>query len=219
MLSEELTRKCSKCGTVFPKSFVALKCSICGTPMEKMVCCKCKQILPRSYFTTRKSGVYKGAINRRCTPCSKAMKKKWDDDNPDRKRARNTAFLERRADKADEDYREMLDALATIEFKPMSEEQWLKTCSYFEGCAICGNEHIESRKFFLQFEHGGKYAVWNILPMCWDCGKHTAKLTNPFKWIDRYIGATTTYGLTHERRARILEYFKLKIEEAKNETT
>jgi hypothetical protein len=106
--------------------------------------------------------------------------------------------------------------MSKIDFKPMSENEWLSVCAYFEGCAICGEEHIETRQFLVPFKDGGRYASWNILPMCEKCSGVAKKYDNPFRWLHKSLGNAYKMGLTDERKNKILEYFILQMERCKN---
>lgn len=53
----------------------------------------------------------------------------------------------------------------------LTEADWLAACKYFNGCAICGSEHIDARSMFVAFRDGGRYCKWNIIPVCEKCAK------------------------------------------------
>lgn len=151
-----------------------------------------------------------------CKPCILERTKKYAKDNPDKPRAAMARKRERANNISEAKYEKWLK-LTELHFKPVTEEQWIEACSYFEGCAICGEEHIESRQFFVPFEEGGRYAAWNIFPMCGKCSTYARKIKNPFKWIDRSIGTASLLGLTPERSERLQAYLLSKIEEVTNE--
>lgn len=107
---------------------------------------------------------------------------------------------------------------ATINFKPMTEKDWLQTCSFFNGCAFCGSEHIESRQFFVQFNKGGRYAPWNMIPTCGTCAGFRRNNMNPFTWLDNRIGNEHILKvLNTERKERLMEFLFLQVEKVKNE--
>lgn len=51
----------------------------------------------------------------------------------------------------------------------LSEKEWLRTCGFFNGCAICGGP-IEMRGKFFHSRRGGAYTPWNVIPLCEYCG-------------------------------------------------
>ena len=109
-----------------------------------------------------------------------------------------------------------LEKLQKLPFKVMNEEEWLETCRYFGGCAICGNEYIETRHFFIPFEEGGRYAVWNMIPLCGSCAAGLPKsIGNPFKWFDKYFGNAEALGLNEERKNKLVSYLYNKMKEGK----
>jgi hypothetical protein len=99
----------------------------------------------------------------------------------------------------------------------MSEQQWLEACNYFNGCAICGSEDIETREFFVPFSKGGRYTAWNMFPLCGKCAIHTKPAANPFIWLDDYLGKAKDLGLNDYRKERLIEYMLLQIERCKDE--
>lgn len=152
----------------------------------------------------------KGYLQRNCVDCERERKKEYDKANPDKRKDRYDAFMQRRLERAGAAFDEWVTDQPAM--KVMTEEQWLETCSYFEGCCICGDEHIETREFFVPFQEGGRYAVWNILPMCGTCGKTTRTVKNPFEWFDVRRGTAGKLGLTQPRLEKILVYLKSKME-------
>ena len=65
----------------------------------------------------------------------------------------------------------------------LTEHEWLKACAHFNGCALCGNEHVSNRGYFVPFRSGGKYCAHNIIPLCDDCNGFLRGYTNPFKLL------------------------------------
>lgn len=134
---------------------------------------------------------------------------------PEQNVQRVRRFIENKKKIASLKYSEWLD-LTKLDFKLLSEDDWLKACAYFDGCAICGNDHIEAREFLVGFQEGGRYTAWNIFPMCGRCAKLARQTANPFIWLDSYLGTAKKLGLTEERKQRLLEYFVLQIERVNN---
>jgi len=133
---------------------------------------------------------------------------------PEQNRQRVNMYIGQKRSIAGIKYADWLD-LTNVEFKLMSEQEWLATCAYFDGCAICGEEYIETREFFVKFVEGGRYASWNMFPMCSNCATKVRLAANPFIWLDDYLGAAKKLGLTEERKQKLLEYFILQIERMK----
>jgi hypothetical protein len=74
----------------------------------------------------------------------------------------------------------------------LTEQQWIEACRFFGGCAICGSEHIDTRGFFIRFKDGGRYAVWNILPLCSNCNTLHKRQPNLFITLDPNAGNGTS---------------------------
>ncbi len=58
------------------------------------------------------------------------------------------------------------------QFGALTEDQWLQTCLYFGGCAMCGKNEIQSKVYVVPPSMGGKYAEWNVIPFCEECSTH-----------------------------------------------
>ena len=57
------------------------------------------------------------------------------------------------------------------DYPTLTEAQWLEACSFFNGCARCASEEIDTRGFFIGRELGGRYCDWNVIPLCTKCAK------------------------------------------------
>lgn len=123
----------------------------------------------------------------------------------------NAYYYAKRLKEADDLVHQWLGNPA-LKFNMLTEDQWLQTVSYFRGCAICDDEHVEARTFLLPFQKGGRYAPWNMLPMCGKCARYSRRMSNPFTWL-RNSYVAKTLGLTTERRKMIEEYFIQKVRE------
>ena len=64
--------------------------------------------------------------------------------------------------------------------KTLTEDEWIAACRYFGKCATCGNESIDARAFFITFALGGRYAAWNVIPVCDKCATALRRQQNPF---------------------------------------
>lgn len=70
--------------------------------------------------------------------------------------------------------------LALQPARTLTEEEWLATCQHFGKCAFCMEDEIAARVYFIPFEEGGPYAVWNMLPACEFCATELKLQLNPF---------------------------------------
>lgn len=64
--------------------------------------------------------------------------------------------------------------------KTLTQDDWIKACRYFGKCAICEDESIDARAFFVAFSFGGRYANWNVIPVCEKCAVTLRRKQNPF---------------------------------------
>lgn len=144
-----------------------------------------------------------------CKKCELQYTKEYKHINKDKVNAWVTKYNNKRRNDADEELKEWLE-ITDIPFKVLSEEQWLETCRFFGGCALCGNEHIESRQFFINFKDGGKYTVWNMFPACSECSKHVRQVSNPFVWMHPIIGNAKVYlpKFDKTRQTNLLRYLE-----------
>lgn len=211
-----MKRLCKKCGWEFPNSFTKSKCKFCGTEFDYQHCSKCDGWFPLSEFYRYKSGRNKGCLNKVCKKCTFERKRIWDKLFPEQNLERVKRFMNERRRVADSRYADWVD-MTNIKFKPMTEQQWIEACRYFDGCAICGAEEIEVREFFIPFQQGGRYTAWNMFPMCGKCAVHTKSSGNPFIWLDRYLGYARKLGLNEYRQERLIEYMLLQIERCRDE--
>ena len=76
----------------------------------------------------------------------------------------------------------------------MTEDEWHKRCTFFRGCAICGGP-IEVRAKYFPAYLNGRYAPWNVIPLCSTCMKqHYAGRTTKGKAVSRYkVFSTNTF--------------------------
>ena len=92
--------------------------------------------------------------------------------------------------------------LITFVKKPLitlTEAQWLNACRYFNGCAFCESEIIDTRALFIPFKNGGKYCDWNVVPQCQKCANRRILKNNPFTSMQNY-------KKDRERLERIVNY-------------
>lgn len=73
--------------------------------------------------------------------------------------------------------------------KTLTQEEWVAACTHFGECAICHNESIDARGMFVAFGLGGRYAAWNVIPICDECATALRYQQNPFiKYEDAVPG-------------------------------
>lgn len=204
-------RTCPKCKWQYPSTYNYVKCKYCDTMFDEQRCTMCKQLVPTYKFYKRSDG----RLTRRCPDCNRKDSREWDANNKEAKAARNHRMMEKHMVAAEMALYNWLDKSGDITFKSMKEDEWLEACRYFGGCAICGNEHIETRHFFIPFEEGGKYTAWNMIPLCGPCAAAIPKsIKNPFSWFNKYLGNATALGLNEDRKHKIVTYLTKKMKEA-----
>lgn len=70
------------------------------------------------------------------------------------------------------------------DYPRLTEEQWRQTVSYFNNkCAMCQENEVYARHYFVSIEDGGMYCNWNIIPVCVDCMQQANN--NPFRAMNR----------------------------------
>ena len=150
---------CPVCGFTFPMLGNACKCYSCGTNWHEGICRLC--------------GKYSDNLGRSlmCREHANSNEKKHKQRSYERIRT---------------DYQQWREDIKTIPqpYSPMSEEDWLRTCRFFDGCAICSSKHIDARYLFVPTKDGGRYCAWNTIPVCNVCLKLLRNTTlDPFKSI------------------------------------
>lgn len=215
-------RECSACNWKYPPTYPKSHCKFCGGEVIGMyitaasltterTCSTCEKTLPIEQFGKAIVGNRFG-YRYSCKACEiKRFNAPHRKNSDTRKAARQRAY-ERSRERVEKIYEKWLET-SDLPFKVLSEKEWLQTCKYFNGCAICGNEIIEARAFFVPFKDGGKYAAWNMIPVCGTCGTESTMKSNPFKWL-KGVNAKTL-GLTTERAEKIVEYLEQQIARAK----
>jgi hypothetical protein len=115
----------------------------------------------------------------------------------------------------EEKYAKWLEQITAAPFKPLTEEQWLKACRYFGGCALCDTPEIEARGYFIQFKQGGRYTAWNILPLCELCATELKKQLNPFRRLDTQLNNSlpVVRGISKDKLNRATEYLQERLNE------
>ena len=200
----QLTKKCPGCGWEYPIHSTRRTCVFCKTPIPIGFCSKC--------------GKYTDdLINSMCRECHNAYKVECEM-RMYKKNLANTGD-------AFESWLSMVKQVPKS-YPTLSQEQWLEACRYFDGCAMCGNELIDTRGFFIHFADGGRYCNWNVIPLCEACANSRKTRTNPFVVMHGRLGyksvLSTETALEHahnnpKRLERIIAYLQPKLEEAIND--
>ena len=83
-------------------------------------------------------------------------------------------------------------------YPTLTEAQWMEAVKYFNGCAICGSESIDTRGYFIPFKSGGRYCDWNVIPMCEKCATN-AKTTPGYFLVSRPVDMLKIVDYLEER--------------------
>lgn len=191
-----MKRQCTNCNWEYPATYHSLKCKFCKTILEYQYCKGCSKWVITDRFVVSKY---------LCKDCARELRKEYDRKSPDKYNARSNRVYHKHMLEIDMQLQEWTKN--TTDFKPLSQQDWLKTCEYFGGCALCNEEYIETRQFFIPFKEGGRYTAWNMFPMCGKCATHTRRIKNPFLWLYRH-----RYEIPEEKRTKLVQYLKLQIE-------
>ena len=187
------TKTCKNCGWEFPGSFVGRKCNICGAPFDMATCIKCGDTKPSKEFFNN-SNI--------CMTCWLKYKKDyWD----------------KHLQQLDKRFADWLVKVRSVpkNYPTLTEEQWLEACRHFNGCARCNSSVVDTRGFFVGSELGGKYADWNIIPLCERC----ANSWNLSKSVFRYTEKRMYNNKKPEYRdclENIMKYLGGKLDDAIN---
>lgn len=102
-------------------------------------------------------------------------------------------------------YNEWIESIRKIpkNYPTLTEEQWMEAVKHFGGCALCKDESIDARGYFIPFKLGGRYCDWNIIPVCAECATTARRNPNYFLW-------SRPAGLMD-----VIDYLEVKINNAK----
>lgn len=196
-----MQRRCPKCNWLLPSTYKSQKCRFCKTTLDFLYCKECDTYLSKDNFYKLLSKGYAYT----CKKCSSKINMAYDKDNPLKRKERAKRFYVKHKYKLSTRYVEWLNKLFRLPTQPkLTETEWYEACEYFEGCAICGNEHIEIREYFVRLSEGGMYSKVNIFPACVKCGTAVKRVDNPFSYYD---SADTA------RIDKLIKYFEAKMEE------
>lgn len=193
------TKTCKRCGWVYPITQPGTKCKICGEPFEQIVCRICGQVKNRNEMM--KSTLCKKCHSRLIIPYGKGN-------------------YRRRIGRLEDSLNAWLDKVAKVpkSYATLTEEQWLEACRFFNGCARCYSEDIDTRGFFIPARLGGRYCDWNVIPLCERCAKTWDRTNNVF--------ITATFRDEQNRNSeyrdqlkKIVEYLEVKLDVAIRDDT
>lgn len=199
------TKRCPKCGWEYAFSNPLKRCRFCNTPIREGICSKCGNPSDNIEIQT---GL--------CLDCYRPVSRNKS------KRAYNAQSAA-----VKEDFNEWLALIRKVpkNYPTITEAQWLEVCAYFDGCALCKSEHINTRGFFIAFKFGGRYCAWNVIPLCEDCAKKFRALQNPFRVMHRRLGepgggsdrVSEHWHNSEKRLQKIIAYLRPRLEEAAND--
>lgn len=188
-MTEEM-RICPKCGFAMPLMTTKSICPVCKTywPGGKL-CSHCGEF---SEWIHRSDGY--------CLDCKHMSDRLW--------RIRKNKNI-------DKQYKDWLDLMNGIPgpLVTLTEDDWLRVCSYFEGqCSICHEGVIDARMYFVDFKQGGRYTSYNIIPVCEKCAtKRRADTYQPFRYFDYNFN---NYKLQKGTLDKIIKYLSKEIDKA-----
>lgn len=191
---------CTKCGWKFPSTHSATACRFCGTAFKQQLCSTCNTVKTDEDFNyiydKRKQAYFR---RHQCKACERI-----------RTTVRVKKLTIEQRELAKKLYADWIATTSKVPYKPLTEEEWLSTCKHFGGCALCGDKHIETRHFFIQYKEGGRYAPWNILPLCGKCSVKRYD-DNPFKSMYRKLKAANS--IDQEVFTKLYDFFRKKVDE------
>lgn len=76
----------------------------------------------------------------------------------------------------------------------VTDQEWIKACKFFSGCAFCGGPIQVQGRFFPR-RLNGEHTAWNVIPVCEDClSRHYRGRLDVTKPIQHYrVFSTHTY--------------------------
>ena len=197
------TKKCKKCGWEYPLITPYSTCRFCGMSFTQGICSVCGEysddIIPSTKLCrpcyNKRNGVYQKRVQRTT-------------DN-------NQKYYRRLLKEADDRFAAWVARLSKLTTHTLTEDEWLEACRYFGGCALCGDDSIDARGYFIRFEDGGKYNACNVIPMCDKCATDMKHQSNPFRQMNPFINRNlaTSRGLSLANLEKAAEYLQSKMEE------
>lgn len=195
------TKTCKRCGWVYPITQPGVKCRICGTPFDIVVCSRCGTFSKLEDLPNKNST--------QCRSCYRAIAR----DNKARLgRVRYERFLDRKKTESEL----WLDKVRRVpkNYPTLSEEQWIDVCRFFGGCARCGSSDVDTRGFFISHTNGGRYCDWNIIPLCERCAMVWNTDKNQFLYTVFKDYNDRAHGEYQRQLQRIKQYLEAKLDAA-----
>lgn len=185
------TKTCKNCGWVYPITQPGRKCKICGEVFDIIVCSTCGKPTPLERMESGKGT---------CKACAAAI---------------DRTYVAKRRKLQSDAFDEWLAKVASVpkSYPTLTEDQWLEACRYFNGCARCHSDDIDTRGFFVGAELGGRYCDWNIIPLCEKCASRWNLTANVFINAERH-DHTERVGEYRECLMNILDYLGGKLDAA-----
>lgn len=196
-------RYCPHCKMPLPNLYRGKFCKRCKGLLSEALCTECRQVKPIEMFYNDKRSI--------CKRCSAIVNFE----------ANHRWYIKNRVE-VRERYRQdtdkaLVDWLSRIKrpTKPLTEEQWLFACSYFNKCAVCGKDEITTRWIFVppQLFGQGSYTKCNVIPVCDDCGATLIKDNfNPFYYMGNMPKGKTRFAGSIDN---IVDYLQKVLEDDK----
>lgn len=174
------TKTCSGCGWVYPLLYQDNFCKFCRTRFPKNFCIVCGEY----------TKMYDGRLCAKCT-----SRRNFSYSTIESKRIDNRRFLQRKRDAYEASFNEWLSMIDRVR-KPLhtlTNDEWISACKHFGGCATCGGHTIDARGMFVPFGFGGRYAAWNIIPVCEECATSLKRRQNPFVRYEETVDGIVKY--------------------------
>ena len=190
------TKTCKRCGWVYPITQPGPRCKMCGEPFEQVVCIKCGKVVSGHDLIKSRT------ICRQC-----------------HNEASNTVYrpryVRKRLDELETRFDAWLNKIAQVpkNYPTLTEEQWLEACRFFNGCARCNSEDIDTRGFFIVAKLGGRYCDWNIIPLCERCAK-TWDMTKSVFITALHRDYQNRNSEYRDQLEKIVEYLEVKLDAA-----
>lgn len=191
---------CMSCGKQHPPEHNKKFCSECRGWLTPRRCTRCHEL------KSTKEGFYSVYNNTEFTPECKECRKKRKVEQRMLRTHGTQSELDRVPQRRQEalaieenNYAAFKEAIKDRKF--LSEAEWYETCSFFGGCALCGEPHIEVRMPWLTPDEGGGYVKYNMIPMCGSCNKKIPTTQHSFRWL------YTTGILPSEAKEKLRAFF------------
>lgn len=186
------TKTCKGCGWVYPMSHPGERCKFCKTVFDIICCKRCGQLYTAEERITSDS----------LPVCPDCYRKAIHGYYTTNKEKRHATYAVRQED--------LMRRVKQVpkNYHSLTESEWIEACRYFNGCAMCGSDEIDSRVLLLSPQQGGRYCSWNVVPMCHNCATHWRPVSNVFQTFDEqskkahYASGTTR----RESLEKIIEY-------------